>query len=104
MSQESNPEKQESQEDIKRQYVAQINRMASSMKEWTQAHPDQKVEISFRLPPKVFVTAAISDAVDSGIVKTNDAGLEMLKASCSWGDRREATVFMVREALNMAYE
>lgn len=81
------------------EYIAAIEHIAKLALEWRTQNPGREVLVEFRFPQDIMVSACISDALQHGLVRTNDAGLEMLKAISNWGARDEATVLMIQVAL-----
>lgn len=60
-------------------YEDKIRRMLIEYRAWLAAHPDTKVLISFRIPPKVFVAAGLDHALRDGFVVVDYHGKRMLK-------------------------
>lgn len=81
------------------EYVQQLEAMAGLAMVWRVENPDKQVNILFNFPPDVMVVACISDAIKMKMVTCNEAGLELIKAISDWGQKKEATVFMVRMAV-----
>lgn len=79
-------------------YVAQIEAMAARARGWRHRNPDKVASVQFNFPERVFVTAAVSDAIESHLISANADGLELIKA-LSQPDEDEPTAFMLRMAL-----
>jgi hypothetical protein len=84
---------------IAQQYGWQVKAMARRAKEWRAGNPTKDAKVQFNYPREVAVIGSISDAIKTGYVTTNDAGLELVKALGPWRCENEPTVFMVRFAL-----
>lgn len=88
-----------------KEYARQLDKMYANAQRWLKEHPDTEVLISWNFPPQVALIAPISDAVKEGFVRTNPAGLELLKALWpTWDDETEPTVLMCRVVLEMGHD
>ncbi len=85
-------------------YVRQLEGMWQNGKAWRKAHPDTEALISWNIPPGMMLVSPISEAVRMGFVRTNPAGLELLKALWAWDDHTEPTVLMCRVVLEREEE
>lgn len=84
---------------LEKDYLDQIKTMSQRAAQWVKDHPDREVKVQFNYTPKVFLVAAISDAINNHWISTNDAGLELIKSLWRWDVRSEPTAMMVKIAL-----
>lgn len=89
---------------MRKRYIKQLDRMYRNGQEWRKAHPDKEVLIAWNFPPGVMLVDPISQAIDMGLVRTNPAGLELLKALWTWDDASEPTVLMCRVVLELEHD
>lgn len=87
-------------DDTWRRYVAQCIEMTNKAKQWAAAHPTTVVVINFDFPEKAVIMGVISDALKLGLIKTNDAGRELIEACCN---PNEQTVLMLQAVLKVAF-
>jgi len=92
-------------DNMQKQYVAQLNTMYQNGQKWRREHPSAEALIAWNFPPDVAVIAPISLALEKGYVRTNPAGLELLKALWpDWDSPTEPTILMCRAVLELKHE
>lgn len=81
----------------KKRYEAQLNEMLANARKWRKANSNREALITF--PAQVCIIGPISLALKHNVVRSNEAGLELLKALWPWDRKDEPTVLMCRIVL-----
>jgi hypothetical protein len=84
---------------IQKAYAAQLKEMYDRAQQWRADNPGVTAKVQFNFPVTVTFSCPIRVALEKGIVSTNAAGLDLLKALWPWHVRDEATVLMCRAVL-----
>jgi len=90
--------------EVEAAYEAQLGEMLLNARKWRALHTGQVPEINFVAPSGAFIIGIISDALKAGYVKTNEAGLDLLKALWDWNLPTEPTVAMCQAVLEALYK
>lgn len=81
-------------------YIQQCGTMLANALKWKEENPHTEAVITYHFPPDTTVIGPISDGVEQGFVRCNEAGLSLIKALWPWDDRYQPTINMVRAVLD----
>jgi len=82
-------------------YLLKATTFTARLKEWRRKNPTSPIVIQYQAPHSILVLMGLWDALESGFISVNAAGRDMLEYAEPDKGENQATVTMLRAALDL---